>query len=184
MTRASPLSAHLGPGFPPCFTFLTRRRVPPVTPGRAGGVLSMRSQRRTMFRPVTRPGASVGRRRRRPIVRCRLGRSRRTTIMAFLTCLETGRMTSIRTRTKRSADCDRSLFAYAALHHPEHAMLIQRVLAIPPKRFDKQIVKFVTPTEVDALSPPLTSPNRRAGEIRCCCCVPSKPVCVSPSSSA
>ena len=45
----------------------------------------------------------------------------------------------------------RSLFAYAALLHPEHAMLIQRVLAIPPKRFDKRIVTFLTSTEVDAL---------------------------------
>ena len=38
----------------------------------------------------------------------------------------------------------RSLFSYAALRHPEHALLIQRVLAIPPKRFDKRIVTFLT----------------------------------------
>jgi site-specific recombinase XerD len=43
------------------------------------------------------------------------------------------------------------LFAYASLRHPEHAALIQRVLAIPPKRFDKPIVSFLTSAEVDAL---------------------------------
>lgn len=31
-------------------------------------------------------------------------------------------------------------------------MLIQRVLAIPPKRFDKRIVTFLTPLEIDALA--------------------------------
>lgn len=30
-----------------------------------------------------------------------------------------------------------SLFRYAALRHPEHAALIQRVLAITPTRFDR-----------------------------------------------
>jgi site-specific recombinase XerD len=45
----------------------------------------------------------------------------------------------------------RSLFAYASLRHPEHAALIQRVLAIPAKRFDKPIVSFLTATEIDAV---------------------------------
>jgi len=45
----------------------------------------------------------------------------------------------------------RSLFRYAALRHPEHAALIQRVLAIPAKRFDKRIVEFLTAAEADAL---------------------------------
>ena len=54
-----------------------------------------------------------------------------TTITAFLNYLETGRQNSIRTRNVRLTAI-RSLFAYAALRRPEHAMLIQRVLAIPP----------------------------------------------------
>jgi len=73
-----------------------------------------------------------------------------TTIAAFLTHLETNRHNSIRTRNVRLTAI-RSLFSYAALRHPEHALLIQRVLAIPPKRFDKRIVTFLTAAEIDAL---------------------------------
>ena len=73
-----------------------------------------------------------------------------TVISAFLNHLERERHNSVRTRNVRLTAI-RSLFAYAALRHPEHALLIQRVLAIPPKRFDKRIVTFLTPTEVDAL---------------------------------
>lgn len=72
------------------------------------------------------------------------------TITGFLNYLETERKNSIRTRNVRLTAI-RSLFGYAALRHPEHAMLIQRVLAIPPKRFDKRIVTFLAPPEVDAL---------------------------------
>lgn len=57
----------------------------------------------------------------------------------------------------------RSLYSYAALLHPEHALLIQRVLAIPPKRFDKRIVTFLTAAEVDAL---LTAPDQSRWEGR------------------
>jgi len=45
----------------------------------------------------------------------------------------------------------RSLFSYAAPRHPEHALLIARVLAIPPKRFDKRVVTFLNAPEIDAL---------------------------------
>ena len=41
-----------------------------------------------------------------------------------------------RTRNARLAAI-RSLFRYAALRHPEHAQTIERVLAIPPKRFQR-----------------------------------------------
>jgi site-specific recombinase XerD len=71
-------------------------------------------------------------------------------ISAFLDHLETGRHNSARSRNTRLAAV-RSLFHYAALHHPEHAELIQHVLAIPQKRFDKTIVSFLEPSEVDAL---------------------------------
>lgn len=78
-------------------------------------------------------------------------------ISTFLNQLETVRGNSIRTRNLRLTAI-RSLFGYAALHHPEHALLIQRVLAIPPKRFDKRIVSFLTAAEIDALlaAPDLT----------------------------
>ncbi|MDF3313616.1 MULTISPECIES: tyrosine-type recombinase/integrase [Rhodococcus] len=71
-------------------------------------------------------------------------------ITAFLEHLETARGNSPRTRNLRLTAI-RSLFAYAALCHPEHAELIQRVLAIPAKRFDKQLVSFLTTAEIDAL---------------------------------
>ncbi len=73
-----------------------------------------------------------------------------TMISAFLHHLENERHNSTRTRNVRLTAI-RSLFSYAALRHPEHALLIQRVLAIPPKRFDKRIVTFLSPDEVDAL---------------------------------
>ncbi len=77
-------------------------------------------------------------------------------IGAFLTHLEADRHNSARTRNTRLAAIH-SLFRYAALHHPEHAQVIQRVLAIPSKRHDRTDVSFLQPEEVDAL---LAMPDR------------------------
>lgn len=44
-----------------------------------------------------------------------------------------------------------ALFRYAALRCPEHAALIQRVLAIPTKRPDRRLITFLTRIEVGAL---------------------------------
>jgi site-specific recombinase XerD len=77
-------------------------------------------------------------------------------IGAFLDHLERERGNSVRTRNSRLAAVH-SLFRFAALRHPEHAALIQRVLAIPPKRVDRPDVAFLTPAEVDAL---LAAPDR------------------------
>lgn len=71
-------------------------------------------------------------------------------IGAFLTHLESERGNGVRTRNHRLAAIH-SLFGYAALHHPEHAASIQRVLAIPPKRFERNLLTFLTDDEVDAL---------------------------------
>ncbi|MGH8991390.1 MAG: site-specific integrase, partial [Acidimicrobiia bacterium] len=57
----------------------------------------------------------------------------------FLDHLERERRNSVRTRNARLSAIH-SLFKFAALRHPEHAALIGRVLAIPPKRYDRQIV--------------------------------------------
>ena len=57
---------------------------------------------------------------------------------------------SARTRNARLAAIH-SLFRYAALRHPEHAAVIARVLAIPPKRFDQALVTYLTEHEIDAL---------------------------------
>lgn len=73
-----------------------------------------------------------------------------TVIAAFLTHLELDRHNSVRTRNTRLAAI-RSFYSYAAYEHPEHAALIQRVLAIPAKRHDKAIVTWLTDNELQAL---------------------------------
>jgi site-specific recombinase XerD len=77
-------------------------------------------------------------------------------IAAFLDHLERTRGNSARTRNARLAAIH-SLFRFAALRHPEHAGSIQRVLAIPQKRFDRALVSFLTRQEAEAL---LASPDR------------------------
>ena len=77
-------------------------------------------------------------------------------VAAFLTHLEHHRGNSVRTRNARLAAIH-SLFRFAALHHPERADQIARVLAIPVKRYDRALVCFLTPVEVDAL---LAAPDR------------------------
>jgi site-specific recombinase XerD len=78
------------------------------------------------------------------------------TISAFLDHLEQGRGNTVRTRNARLAAVH-SLFRFAALRHPEHAGVIERVLAIPPKRFDRRDVSFLSDVEVGAL---LAAPDR------------------------
>jgi site-specific recombinase XerD len=72
------------------------------------------------------------------------------TISAFLDHLEANRHNSPQTRNARLAAI-RSLFRYASLRHPEHAALIQRVLSVPQKRFDKKVVSFLNPVEIEVL---------------------------------
>ena len=74
----------------------------------------------------------------------------------FLDHLEADRGNSARTRNARLAAIH-SLFRYAALRHPEHAEVIARVLAIPPKRYDKALVTYLTEPETTAL---LAAPDR------------------------
>jgi site-specific recombinase XerD len=77
-------------------------------------------------------------------------------IGAFLDHLEQERGCGARTRNTRLAAI-RSLFRYAALRHPEHAQVIERVLAIPSKRHERALVTFLTEEEIDAL---LAAPDR------------------------
>ena len=71
-------------------------------------------------------------------------------VAAFLDHLEVVRHNVVATRNNRLAAVH-SLFAYLALQHPEHAASIQRVLAIPPKRTERNLVTYLTDPEVDAL---------------------------------
>lgn len=75
---------------------------------------------------------------------------------AFLDHLERVRGNGVRTRNARLAAIH-SLFRYAALRHPEHAESIARVLAIPPKRFARNLVTYLAEPEIDAL---LAAPDR------------------------
>jgi site-specific recombinase XerD len=77
-------------------------------------------------------------------------------IGSFLDHLEHERGVSISTRNARLAAIH-SLYRYAALRHPEHAAVIQRVLAIPSKRAERAIVAYLTRPEIDAL---LAAPDR------------------------
>ena len=77
-------------------------------------------------------------------------------ISAFLDHLEHERGNGATTRNVRLAAI-RSLFRYAAFKHPEHAAVIERVLALPAKRFDRALVTYLTKDEVDAL---LAAPDR------------------------
>lgn len=78
------------------------------------------------------------------------------TIAAFLDHLEHDRGSKPRTRNWRLAAIH-SLFSYAALRHPEHAATIAQVLAIPPKRYQRTVISWLTEDEADAL---LAAPDR------------------------
>jgi site-specific recombinase XerD len=73
-----------------------------------------------------------------------------TLVSAFLDHLEHQRGNSVRTRNARLAAIH-ALFRFAALHHPQDAAVIQRVLAIPPKRHDQTLITYLTPPETQAL---------------------------------
>jgi len=77
-------------------------------------------------------------------------------IGAFLDHLEKHRGNTARSRNVRLAAIH-SFFRYAALHEPGHAATIQRVLAMPSKRYDRKLVGFLTRLEIDAL---LAAPDR------------------------
>jgi site-specific recombinase XerD len=78
-------------------------------------------------------------------------------IVAFLDHLEKQRGLSVRSRNLRLTAMH-SFFRYLAYELPTHSAQIQRVLAIPSKRFTRTLVRFLTRPEVDAL---LAAPDRR-----------------------
>lgn len=71
-------------------------------------------------------------------------------VAAFLDHLEKDRGNGARSRNARLAAIH-SFFQYAALHAPDHSALIQRVLAIPNKRYDRTQIEFLTHREIEAL---------------------------------
>ncbi len=71
-------------------------------------------------------------------------------IGAFLDDLEKQRGNRARSRNLRLTAI-RSFFRYAAFEAPAHSGLIQRVLAMPSKRYEKKLVGFLTRPEIDAV---------------------------------
>jgi site-specific recombinase XerD len=78
-------------------------------------------------------------------------------VVTFLEHLERHQGLSVRSRNLRLTAIH-SFFRYAAFELPTHSAQIQRVLAIPSKRFTRTLVRFLTRPEVDAL---LAAPDRR-----------------------
>jgi site-specific recombinase XerD len=78
-------------------------------------------------------------------------------IGAFLDHLEHARGVSVRSRNLRLTAIH-SFFRYAAFETPTHAAQIQRVLAMPSKRFTRRQITFLTRPEIDAL---LAAPDQR-----------------------
>ena len=78
-------------------------------------------------------------------------------VVTFLDHLEKHQGLSVRSRNLRLTAIH-SFFRYVAFELPTHSAQIQRVLAIPSKRFTRTLVRFLTRLEVDAL---LAAPDRR-----------------------
>src|SRR5262249_15700833 len=78
-------------------------------------------------------------------------------VVDFLDELEKIRKVTPTTRNLRLTAIH-SFFRYAAFEAPAHAAQIQRLLAIPTKRFARKLVPFLSRLEVDAL---LAAPNQR-----------------------
>lgn len=71
-------------------------------------------------------------------------------IGSFLNHIEKDRGNCARSRNLRLAAIH-SFFKYIALQDPNHSALIQRVLAIPTKRYERKPIDFLTKPEIKAL---------------------------------
>lgn len=71
-------------------------------------------------------------------------------VTAFLDDLEAARGVTARTRNLRLTAVH-SFFRFASYEAPDHAAQIERVLAIPAKKFDRALVPFLSRAEVEAL---------------------------------
>ena len=78
-------------------------------------------------------------------------------VTSFLNDLESSRKIGARSRNLRLTAI-RSFFHFAAYEEPGHASQIQRVLAIPAKRYSRRLIQFLDRTEIDAL---LIAPDQR-----------------------
>ena len=95
-------------------------------------------------------------------------------ILDFLDHLETARQNSARTRNARLAAL-RSFLHYAALRDPTALAVIQRVLAIPTKRFDRPLLGYLSREEMKPFSPRRIAPPGAVTAITSC-----SPRCTTP----
>lgn len=78
-------------------------------------------------------------------------------IGSFLDHIEKDRGNCARSRNVRLAAIH-SFFKFIALQDPSHSALIQRVLSIPTKKYDRKPIDFLSKSEIEAL---LAAPNRK-----------------------
>lgn len=78
-------------------------------------------------------------------------------ISGFLDVVESERKCGARSRNLRLSAIH-SFFRYAAFQEPGMSEMIQRVLAIPPKRFTRKVVGFLSKPELEVI---LEAPDRR-----------------------
>ncbi len=77
-------------------------------------------------------------------------------ISAFLDHLENERGNGARSRNTRLAAIH-SFFQYLSFQEPAYADQCRRILAIPSKRYERRLIEYLTPEEIDAL---LAAPDR------------------------
>jgi site-specific recombinase XerD len=99
---------------------------------------------------------------RKPPSRLSLEEIEAPLIVEFLDDLEKRQGISVRSRNLRLTAIH-SFFRYAAFEAPAHSAQIQRVLAIPSKRYTRTLVPFLARAEVDAL---LAAPDQRTWSAR------------------
>ena len=71
-------------------------------------------------------------------------------VLSFLDSLENDRGNKVKSRNNRLAAI-RSFFRYVAMCEPAHALLCQRILAIPQKRHQKKAIEFLCREEIESL---------------------------------
>ncbi len=106
-------------------------------------------------------------------------------ITAFLDDLENNQGISVRSRNLRLTAIH-SFFRYAAFEAPEHSAQIQRILAIPSKRFTRTLVSFLTRRKWMHCWPHRIDRHGPGGAIMRFSWSPCRPACVcrrSPVSS-
>ena len=98
----------------------------------------------------------------------------------FLDHLENHRKNSARTRNIRLAAIH-SFFQYVTFEEPAHALLCQRILAIPTKRYERRPIELLNRDEIDALLGSANLSTLIGRRDRACFCSPCRQAFGSPN---